>query len=685
MLDSITLPPFFDVRRFSVLVFQGPFWRHYDQQASLIQGLKYIRDQVIPAAVKYDMDSLEFTGRPGEGMDPDWLISYRDFPKININYDDPLRSWRRDFFTRVFNLVKSSGLELFVWAHEPVIPSGFFDQFPKLQGEGTPLCFSKDVLYQFLKSKYTEFLTDFPQIDGLVISFHETMGIDLLTDKLCQCPDCKKRERYRNIKEYSDAIFEVCRKSDKKLVVRNFSNAHYREIGKHTEGEVMREVFKVLDPEIYLMSKYCPADFYGTEFPSDPIIGSIPNRKFIVEFSLLREWSGRGFLPHLTPHDFKRRIQSMAEKKCAGAVGRLDWPNINIDQYEPTLEGLAEFNIFTFAHLMHDHDVDIEKLWARWASQYVGEDAQNTFIKALKRSEDINQKIFFNKGFVGPSYHNTIPDPDRAEANLWVKNLAKWDLKYEQLFHRIYNPDLDMIAELLTEKDDAIEQAQLSLAEVKTLENKIDDVLYERLVYLFMKAEECGQVWKLLTEVFYLYVMSLRNGNVFDSIKQRLYEASISLLDVGDAIVKMRGEKSWPVIAVYRGINYNEFVARIWRKIFYKHINQAPPAKITYQAADYVETVPEFHPGTVEHLWRMLLGIRNSDGIMPVTISVPASMSEIHIDEREFTVINSRSESLTLPIFRVNSAVDIETPGEYIASVTGNTLYGFDCRIQHPA
>jgi hypothetical protein len=94
MLDSLSLPPDFDVRRFSVLVFQGPFWRHYDQQASLLQGLKYVRDQVIPAAKKYNIGSVEFTGRPGEGMDPDWLIRYKDYPKIESHYHSSFRDWR---------------------------------------------------------------------------------------------------------------------------------------------------------------------------------------------------------------------------------------------------------------------------------------------------------------------------------------------------------------------------------------------------------------------------------------------------------------------------------------------------------------------------------------------------------------------------------------------------------------
>ena len=504
-------------------------------------------------------------------------------------------------------------------------------------------------------------------------------GIDLLTDDSCQCPACKERDRYENIKAFSDTIFEVCKKFGKKLVVRNFSNAHYREIGKHTEGELMKKVFEVLDPEIYMMSKYCPADFYGTEFPADPIIGSIPGRKFIVEFSLLREWSGRGFLPHLTPHDFQRRIQPMAEKSCVGAVGRLDWPNINIDQYEPTLDGLAEFNIFTFAHLMHDPDADIDKLWEKWAEQYVDKNARKTFIKVLKRSEDINQKIFFHKGFVGPSYHNTIPDPDRGESNLWVKNLAKWDIKYEKLFHRLYNPDLDVIKELLEEKVDAIQQAELSLSEIKSLEGKIDTVLYERLLYLFMKAIECGRVWKSLTEVFFLYVMTLRDENIFPKIKQWLFDASIELLGIGNSVVEMRGEKTWPVISVYRGVDYNDFVCRIWRKLLYKHIGTTPPATEKESAADFVDYHPVFVHGTVEHLWRLLLGIKTPGARMEIII--PESVKSISIEENIFTIHNNNSETLSLPIFRVTDPVTIPGSGTYKLFISGNPSEGHKCII----
>ena len=80
-----------------------------------------------------------------------------------------------------------------------------------------------------------------------------------------------------------------------------------------------------------LVSKYCPQDFYGTTIVDEPLIGTFDN-PHLVEFSLDREWSGRTFLPVLTPNDFQKRLRHARSLGVIGTVARVDFP---FPQMEP--------------------------------------------------------------------------------------------------------------------------------------------------------------------------------------------------------------------------------------------------------------------------------------------------------------------------------------------------------------
>jgi len=150
-----------------------------------------------------------------------------------------------------------------------------------------------------------------------------------------------------------EPVLEVCREFGRHLVVRTFQAAALTSLWSHPELEVIREAYSQLPADVTVMSKYCPLDFYGTEFPNEPLIGAFKN-PHLVEFSLIREWSGRTFVPVLTPKDFQRRLCHARESGCAGVVARIDFPFPEM-QPEEIFEHPNEFNV-SFSSLTRNCD-----------------------------------------------------------------------------------------------------------------------------------------------------------------------------------------------------------------------------------------------------------------------------------------------------------------------------------------
>src|SRR5207248_4593848 len=103
------------------------------------------------------------------------------------------------------------------------------------------------------------------------------------------------------------------------------SNSSTHDVYGHPELDTIRKAYTGLQPQVEIMSKYCPLDFYGGVIADEPLIGAFPN-PHLVEFSLDVEWQGRTFVPALTPENFMRRIAHAIDKRCVGIVPRVDFP-----------------------------------------------------------------------------------------------------------------------------------------------------------------------------------------------------------------------------------------------------------------------------------------------------------------------------------------------------------------------
>jgi hypothetical protein len=495
----ISKQPAFSVRRWSTAV-SHHFGSPWDERVNIAQRFAYIKSEVFPRAIEYGMNSIELNGRPGDGWDIDWVISFEKYRELAALFP---AGERRARLALVEDLARSAHdhlLEILVWSHELHLPPGFLDLYPQARGKDYPVCLSSDFLKQFIRDKYREFFTAVPSVQGLVMSVNESGEFSLLTDRGCQCDRCTLLKPHERLREVLNEVIAVASEFKKQIVLRTFQSSWIHDLNGHPELDTIRKAYTGLPSHVQIMSKYCPVDFYGGAIADEPLIGAFPNPS-LVEFSLDVEWQGRTFVPVLTPDNLRRRIGHGAERGCVGMVGRVDFPFPTMEP-EPIFGHPNEFNAWYFGELLWNVEAGTDQALREWAQIRYGPRAADFVASALRKTESITQKTFFALGQTLINYHNMIAPVSFCDNGLWNFALSKWDPGRRALSEAFFHPDEDLIAQTKQEKKEAIELAAQALAEISQTRSRLPELEFQRLRYGFEKLRDTAELWDHLLEVY---------------------------------------------------------------------------------------------------------------------------------------------------------------------------------------
>jgi len=210
----------------------------------------------------------------------------------------------REEFLRCFELLREHGLAVY-------LTMDYFSFTPALRERGVqPAAFVCDLL--------DEFLTDFPQIAGIIIRIGEADGRDVHDDFRSELQLKKPAEANAFLK----LLLPVFEKHDRKLIFRTWT------VGAHAIGDLMwhRDTFsKVLDgltsPALIVSMKHGESDF----FRYLPL-----NRNFfrtkvakIIELQTRREYEGCGEYPAFIGWEYERYAQEL--RQAENVVGCMIW------------------------------------------------------------------------------------------------------------------------------------------------------------------------------------------------------------------------------------------------------------------------------------------------------------------------------------------------------------------------
>jgi len=251
------------------------------------------------------------------------------------------------------------GLRVWIWVHE-------LDNVPEKFLEKNIVQMDRSGFWDWLEKRYEQVFTDYPEFDGLILTFHET-EYRIFRDSQVQSK-LSKPDRFAKM---INTIYKVCKKYQKDFIVRTF-------LYEPIELEWVKEGLLKSDPGVMVQSKCVPHD-WDPYYPHNPLIGAFPQNKQIVEFDCSSEFTGKNRIPYTSPEYFEYRWRF--DLKQPGVVGY----NARVDHggYD-AIHTPNEINLYTLYRLTEDPDITANDIWKEWTEKRYGRGATLAIENALK-------------------------------------------------------------------------------------------------------------------------------------------------------------------------------------------------------------------------------------------------------------------------------------------------------------
>lgn len=174
-------------------------------------------------------------------------------------------------------------------------------------------------IIRFLTGAVDQIFRDFPQVEGIIVRFGESDGVDVKGDFLSR-PVLRSPKQARR---YFQCLLAVCEAHKRNLVIRTWS------LGAYTLGDLMwnrhtyDKVFGGLHSQRLIISmKYGETDFFRY-VPLCAHFHNDPHHQKLVEFQARREYEGFGEYPSFIGWDYERYAHELAG--CQNVVGISVW------------------------------------------------------------------------------------------------------------------------------------------------------------------------------------------------------------------------------------------------------------------------------------------------------------------------------------------------------------------------
>ncbi|MBE7560198.1 acetylxylan esterase [bacterium] len=403
-------------------------------------------------APEADRDVLEYRGWSTLHGDLDYLADFVARAKaagmnrvqlchgvVRPRVEEMLGGPRADEITHRVNTVTrmahEAGLRVDMWVNE-------LSEAPEEFRDGRRVKLTQ-AYYQWLEEKYDRVFEKVPAIDGLVVTAWECVYPVILDSHVVS--DKPPAER---VAELARTFARICEKHDKALIFRTFTYEPWQ-LEAMREGLILAAADKLVQKRLMVMSKCVPGD-WSPYYPYNPVLGDVGGLRQIVELDLGMEFSGQNQLPFDNVGYVKQVLDYARAKGVTGAVARVERSG------NTALGTPNEVNLRAYSVLLRSPAPEVEYLWHGWATERYGSAGGLLVMRALKRSFDINNMIFFPlQEWV--ANHSRVPSWDYAHDALSNWTRAKWtaapvdERKREEFLH----PTPELLTKLAMEKETA--------------------------------------------------------------------------------------------------------------------------------------------------------------------------------------------------------------------------------------
>ena len=437
------------------------------------------------------------------------ILSHEIIWKVSDLYDGTERGAA---IRRIVHAAHDEGLQVWVWVHE-------LEDVPPRFRIGKQVQMDRPGFWDWLEDRYERLFQDYPELDGIVLTFHETEHKVFYENEVrsrLSIPD-----RFARM---INTIADVCIEHDKNIVVREFTY-------EPDELEWFSQGLANVRPQVMLQAKDVPHDFQPF-YPHNPIIGRYPDRPLLVEYGCTGEFHGKSRIPYPSPEYFADRWRfALAQPGTAGYIARVQ---CTYNQRGDALGSPNEINLYTLARMAADPTVTADQIWTEWLTEHYAA-AAPWVRRALQPCDDIIHKSFYALEF-WVTNHSRLPSFDYFDSHLRSRSATKWDPENQQLAelaNQLQHPTPHVLERVLEEKDEALALAGQALEALHQAQPYLDPEPFEDLMWRLVLLQRVAEIWKLHAEACFAYKVLAEDHQV-PGLRRRLDRALTGLSHQAD-------------------------------------------------------------------------------------------------------------------------------------------------------
>ncbi|MDH7602987.1 MAG: hypothetical protein QHI38_12645 [Armatimonadota bacterium] len=391
----------------------------------------------------------------------------------------------------------AKGIKVDMWTHE-------LNGIPNELLKDGRVDIDNPELWNFVREKYARLFRLCPNLDGLVLTMHETA--QSVYDDARVSSSVPPHIR---VAQLIDSLASVCASLGKDIFVRTFSY-------EPAQLQWIIEGIKACKSDVTVMSKCVPHD-WQPYYPHNPAIGNVGGKKQVIEFDLGNEFTGLSRIPYINIDYVAERLHYGLSKGIVGAVFRVErlaWRSLGTPNW-----GVVD----VCTRLLSNPSADSQALYKQWLARRYGKGAVEPLHSAFMRTPEIVNKTYFILGFWFTS-HSQIPSYSYAKSSLRNRTTAKWDPTYKPIEQELLNPNRQTIEKIIKEKDIALNLAEASLSDVVHARPYLKSEDFESLFDAFERLRAAVVVWRAVTEV--VFSIDVYNATKSDRNREFLAQAA---------------------------------------------------------------------------------------------------------------------------------------------------------------
>lgn len=453
-----------------------------------------------------------------------------DAVKGNIDGMTPWRKYRKfnneknmDYVEASLNAVNAAckkacayGIKMYMWHHELELPAEYKTAYPEILNSYGDIEITHPLVRDFLENKIADFFFSYPEMDGIILTLHETR-IPLLKLK-----DQKLGEVER-VKYITQILFEACENLGKELIVRPFASIE-------EDYEIMTKAYEEISENLLIMDKWTQFDWSLTA-PSNKFFNKIKKNPLLIEADIYGEFFGMGYFPLMLKNHLREKFAYCEGFSPVGYVSRIDRAG------KHCFGDVNEVNIVITNAYLNGEDVN-KAIDAFFRSRYPEAAAEMRAL--MEETEDIVIKTIYLGGFYFNS-QSFFPGLNHCKNHYYFEIMrSSCDIDSNEWFvPKGYKRG--SLEALIKEKESAVIRAEKLFEGFEQLRGRLNPEDYEKIRCKFVNLKSAAQIWAILLRVLMAYVkyFETRDEKYINIFEEELGK----LVDKNNEAIKLLGDK----------------------------------------------------------------------------------------------------------------------------------------------